>query len=82
MLRTRYSRIVFFFARVVASLVVWELILPRLGFRTRVLRTRSGRLRRIAATFRALAIEMGGVLIKVGQFLSSRLDMLPQEVTA
>jgi predicted unusual protein kinase regulating ubiquinone biosynthesis (AarF/ABC1/UbiB family) len=81
MLRTRYSRIVFFFARVAASLVVWELILPRLGFRARALRTRSGRLRRIAATFRALAIEMGGVLIKVGQFLSSRLDMLPEEIT-
>jgi predicted unusual protein kinase regulating ubiquinone biosynthesis (AarF/ABC1/UbiB family) len=81
MLRTRYRRIVFFFARVTAGLVVWELILPRLGFRTRALRTRSGRLRRIASTFRALAIEMGGVLIKVGQFLSSRLDMLPEEVT-
>jgi predicted unusual protein kinase regulating ubiquinone biosynthesis (AarF/ABC1/UbiB family) len=81
MLRTRYRRIVLFFARVAVSLIVWELILPHLGFRRRAKRIRSERLRRIAAAFRALAIEMGGVLIKVGQFLSSRLDVLPEEVT-
>lgn len=81
-LRARYRRIVLFFARVVFSLIAWELILPRLGLRKRVRRTRSDRLRRIAVVFRALAIEMGGVLIKVGQFLSSRLDVLPIEITA
>ncbi|MBU0704753.1 MAG: AarF/ABC1/UbiB kinase family protein, partial [Chloroflexi bacterium] len=81
MLRARYRRIVLFFARVAANLIAWELILPRLGFRKRVQRTRSDRLRRIAVAFRALAIQMGGVLIKVGQFLSSRLDVLPIEIT-
>jgi predicted unusual protein kinase regulating ubiquinone biosynthesis (AarF/ABC1/UbiB family) len=81
MLRARYRRIVLFFARIVISLIVWELILPRLGFRKRAQRTRSDRLRRIAIAFRALAIEMGGVLIKVGQLLSSRLDVLPAEIT-
>ena len=80
MLRTRYRRIVLFFTRVAISLIVWELALPRLGFRRRAKRTRSERLRRIATAFRALAIEMGGVLIKVGQFLSARLDMLPEEL--
>ena len=82
MLRARYHRIVLFSARVVVNLIVWELILPRLGFRKWTRRTRSDRLRRSAAAFRTLAIEMGGVLIKVGQFLSSRLDMLPVEITA
>ncbi|MEE8389558.1 MAG: AarF/UbiB family protein [Anaerolineae bacterium] len=82
MLRTRYRRIVLFFARVIVSLIAWELILPRLGFRKRARRTRSDRLRRIAVAFRTLAIEMGGVLIKVGQFLSSRLDVMPVEITA
>ncbi len=82
MLRARYRRIILFSARVVISLIAWELILPRLGFRKRVQQTRSDRLRRIAVAFRALAVEMGGVLIKVGQFLSSRLDVLPVEVTA
>jgi predicted unusual protein kinase regulating ubiquinone biosynthesis (AarF/ABC1/UbiB family) len=35
---------------------------------------------KIAAKFRNMAIEMGGVMIKVGQFLSSRFDVLPIEV--
>ena len=34
-----------------------------------------------AHRYRLLAIRMGGVLIKVGQFLSVRVDMLPAEVT-
>lgn len=29
-----------------------------------------------------MAIRMGGVLIKVGQFLSARADMLPEEITS
>jgi predicted unusual protein kinase regulating ubiquinone biosynthesis (AarF/ABC1/UbiB family) len=43
--------------------------------------SRSERLRNIAINFRGLAIEMGGVMIKLGQFLSARADVLPQEIT-
>ena len=82
MFRRRYRRIVGFFARVVAGLLLWEWLLPRLGMRKRAERTRPERLKRIAVRFRALAVEMGGVMIKLGQFLSSRLDVLPPEVTA
>jgi predicted unusual protein kinase regulating ubiquinone biosynthesis (AarF/ABC1/UbiB family) len=82
MLRTRYRRIVLFFLRVTVSLILWDLMLARLGLRGWVKRTRPRRLRRIAADFRALSIQMGGVLIKVGQFLSSRVDMLPAEITS
>jgi predicted unusual protein kinase regulating ubiquinone biosynthesis (AarF/ABC1/UbiB family) len=64
------------------SLFVWELILPHLGLRFWSQRTRSERLRRAATQFRSLAIQMGGVLIKVGQFLSSRVDVLPGEITS
>ena len=81
MLRARYLRIVLFFAQATLSVIVWELILPRLGLRDLARRTRSARLTRLAARFRALAIRMGGVLIKMGQFLSSRLDILPPEIT-
>ncbi len=80
-LRTRYLRILSFFAGVIARFVFWELILARLGLRKFVRRTRAERFRRDAVRFRALAIQMGGVMIKVGQFLSSRLDILPPEVT-
>jgi predicted unusual protein kinase regulating ubiquinone biosynthesis (AarF/ABC1/UbiB family) len=38
-------------------------------------------MRRLARRFRALAVDLGGLMIKVGQFLSSRMDVLPPEVT-
>ncbi|HMB53669.1 MAG TPA: AarF/UbiB family protein [Thermoanaerobaculia bacterium] len=36
---------------------------------------------KVARRYRELAVEMGGVLIKMGQFLSSRVDVLPLEIT-
>jgi predicted unusual protein kinase regulating ubiquinone biosynthesis (AarF/ABC1/UbiB family) len=80
-LRLRYWRIMAFFARVTLGFIFWEIIVPRLGMRALSRRTRSDRYRRVAAQFRQLAIRMGGVMIKVGQFLSSRLDVLPPEIT-
>ena len=80
-LRGRYFRILFFFAGVIARFILWELLLARIGFRKWTRRTRAERFRREAVRFRVLAIHMGGVMIKVGQFLSSRLDVLPPEVT-
>jgi predicted unusual protein kinase regulating ubiquinone biosynthesis (AarF/ABC1/UbiB family) len=80
-LRTRYWRIMAFFARVTLGFIFWELFLPRIGLRGLTRRTRSDRYRHVAAQFRNLAIRMGGVMIKVGQFLSSRLDVLPPEIT-
>ena len=81
-LKSRYRRITFFFARAIASVVYWDLILPRIGLREHARRTRPGRMRTLAARFRELAIEMGGVMIKLGQFLSSRADVLPPEITS
>jgi len=80
-LRARYRRIVFFFGRVTAGFIFWEIFLPRIGLRAWSRSTRSGRYKRIAGQFRALAIRMGGLMIKVGQFLSARLDVLPVEIT-
>jgi predicted unusual protein kinase regulating ubiquinone biosynthesis (AarF/ABC1/UbiB family) len=81
-LRARYWRIIAFFVRAILDFIYWELILPRIGLKKVTRRSRPGRYRRIAAQFRQLAIRMGGVMIKVGQFLSSRLDVLPPEITA
>jgi predicted unusual protein kinase regulating ubiquinone biosynthesis (AarF/ABC1/UbiB family) len=47
-----------------------------------VRRTRPKRLHKIARDYRQLAVQMGGVLIKVGQFLSARADVLPEEITS
>ena len=78
-LRARYWRIMLFFGRATLDFIFWEIILSHLGLRGLTRRTRSNRYRQVAARFRLLAIRMGGVMIKVGQFLSSRLDVLPQE---
>jgi predicted unusual protein kinase regulating ubiquinone biosynthesis (AarF/ABC1/UbiB family) len=80
MLRARYRRIIYFFARILVSELFWDLFLPRIGLSRWSNRTRSERARKIAIKYRAMAIQMGGVLIKVGQFLSARVDVLPSEV--
>jgi predicted unusual protein kinase regulating ubiquinone biosynthesis (AarF/ABC1/UbiB family) len=67
---------------VFVSLIFWDIFLRRIGFRKTVNRTRSRRLQRTAEGYHDLAVEMGGVLIKVGQFLSARADVLPEEITA
>jgi predicted unusual protein kinase regulating ubiquinone biosynthesis (AarF/ABC1/UbiB family) len=70
-----------FFVSVMLLELFWDFLLPKIGLSVLARRTRPRRLARIAARFRALAVRMGGVLIKVGQFLSSRLDVLPREIT-
>ncbi len=78
----RYRRILRFFAGVIANIIWWDLMMGRVPVaRQRVVSSRPLRLRHIAREFRGLAIEMGGVMIKLGQFLSSRVDVLPIEVT-
>lgn len=79
--RARYRRIVGFAARQLIQLWWFELFLPRIGFARVAERTRTDRMRRIAVRFHSLAVELGGLMIKVGQFLSSRLDVLPPEIT-
>ena len=80
-LRMRYWRIVLFFARVTSSIIFWDIFLQRIGLGALAKNNRPQRLRNIAVRFRELAILMGGVMIKVGQFLSARLDVLPPEIT-
>lgn len=77
--RARYQRITFFFARVIIHLVWWDIVLRQV-MPGRVLASRSERWRLLARRFRQLAVEMGGVLIKLGQFLSTRVDVLPSEI--
>ncbi len=79
--RRRYLRIVLFVSRLLLSLLWWELILGRFLSRGLAQRGATERRRRWAASFRDLAVEMGGVLIKLGQFLSSRADVMPPEIT-
>ncbi len=80
-LRARYWRIVFFFGRLTLGVIFWDLFLPRIGLGRVSRARRTARNRRAAVRFRALALSMTGLMIKMGQFLSARLDVLPPEIT-
>jgi len=80
-MRARYNRILRFASRYLVQTWWYELFLPRIGLQRVADRTRSRRMLHIARRFRVLAIDLGGLMIKVGQFMSSRLDVLPPEVT-
>lgn len=76
----RYRKVRRFFARAFLHVVWWDIILNRpilRRFRTPPL----PRWQKIARRYRVLAVDMGGVLIKLGQFLSIRVDVLPAAVT-
>lgn len=79
--RRRYRRVVGFFAAMFGNMIWWEMIVRRVAGRKAVTRGRSARLLRYAQRFRQLAVEMGGVMIKLGQFLSARVDVMPSEIT-
>jgi len=79
--RARYRRILRFASRHLAVTWWYELVLPRFGLRRVAERTRSRRMLRFARGFHGLALDLGGLMIKVGQYLSSRLDVLPPEIT-
>lgn len=79
--RARYRRIVRFAALFLAQTWWYELVLPRFGLRRFAARGRSKRLQHMARRFFVLAADLGGLMIKVGQFMSSRLDILPPEIT-
>ncbi|MBG6180054.1 ABC1 kinase family protein [Arthrobacter sp. CAN_A1] len=80
--QARYRRILRFAAWHLAVTWWFELFLPRIGLGRIAERTRTRRMLRFAQRFRVLAVDLGGLMIKVGQFLSSRLDVLPPEITA
>jgi len=81
-MRARYRRILRFASRYLVQTWWYELFLPRIGLARVAERTRTRRMLRIARRFRVLAIDLGGLMIKVGQFMSSRLDVLPPEITS
>ncbi len=80
-LKARYRRIMRFAARALAQTWWFELVLPRFGLARLAARGRIRRLQKLSRRFHDLAVDLGGLMIKVGQFMSSRLDILPPEIT-
>jgi predicted unusual protein kinase regulating ubiquinone biosynthesis (AarF/ABC1/UbiB family) len=80
--RRRFLQISWWFLRAIVHVFFFDILLSRWWI-TRWYPRRTGMLRwrRMARSFRGLAAAMGGVLIKLGQFLSSRTDILPAYIT-
>jgi predicted unusual protein kinase regulating ubiquinone biosynthesis (AarF/ABC1/UbiB family) len=77
----RFWRVVTYSTLMFLRLVFWQVVMRRYA-PERTERTNLERWCRYARSFRAFAIEMGGVMIKLGQFISTRADILPPEVIA
>jgi predicted unusual protein kinase regulating ubiquinone biosynthesis (AarF/ABC1/UbiB family) len=80
-LKRRYRRILNFAALALAQTWWFELVLPKFGLAAFVARGRTKRIKKLARRFRVLALQLGGLIIKAGQFASSRLDVLPETIT-
>ena len=80
-LKNRYRRILRFAAQLLAQSWWFELVLPKFGLRKFAAKGRVKRLQTQARRFRELAADLGGLMVKVGQFLSSRFDVLPETIT-
>jgi predicted unusual protein kinase regulating ubiquinone biosynthesis (AarF/ABC1/UbiB family) len=77
----RFLRSFSFFLRVVMHTYVWDIFLARFAItRWYVQKTAMQRWISIARRFRLLAVQSGGMQIKLGQFLSSRADIIPDPV--
>lgn len=79
-LSLRFARVVVYFGWLFVRLIFWHLGVARY-FPEWVERGNIARWRGYARGFRGFAIQLGGVMIKAGQFVSTRNDILPEEVT-
>jgi predicted unusual protein kinase regulating ubiquinone biosynthesis (AarF/ABC1/UbiB family) len=76
----RYRKLGWFLTKTLFKLISWDVVLNRTTlawWRT----PPHPRWRQMAGEFRTLVMETGGVLVKLGQFMSLRFDLLPTEVT-
>jgi len=81
-LKARYRRIMRFATAVLIQTWWFELALPKIGLGKITGKHRIKRISRQARKFHDLAVDLGGLMIKLGQFLSSRLDVLPESITS
>lgn len=78
-MRLRFWRVFLYAVLLFARLIFWQLFVANF-FPDYVDRTSLNRWRNYARSFRLFAIKTGGVMIKAGQFISTREDVFPKEV--
>ncbi|MCB9456567.1 MAG: AarF/ABC1/UbiB kinase family protein [Anaerolineaceae bacterium] len=77
----RFWRTLFFAGSIFARILLWRFVMPRFMGKERAGRSSMARWVAYARDFRAFAVAMGGLMIKLGQFVSTRVDVLPPEIT-
>jgi predicted unusual protein kinase regulating ubiquinone biosynthesis (AarF/ABC1/UbiB family) len=80
-MQVRFLRTLGFAAWLFARVLFWYYIMPRVIGQDAVDRGSIKRLTQYAREFRNFAVALGGVMIKLGQFVSARVDVLPEEIT-
>ncbi|MBL8152732.1 MAG: AarF/ABC1/UbiB kinase family protein [Anaerolineae bacterium] len=80
-MQIRFARTLWWAGLLFVKVLFWHYLMPRVIGQERVDRGSTGRFVVYAREFRAFAILMGGVMIKLGQFISTREDVLPEEIT-
>ncbi len=75
----RFMRTLVFAAWIFYRLLFWQVYMVKL-FPRWVERNNIKRWQRYAREYSRFAIAMGGVFIKLGQFISTRVDILPEEI--
>ena len=79
----RFLQSLAFAGWLLVRLVFWYYFVERvLGRAAYIERTNMQRWQQYAREFRGFAISMGGVMIKLGQFISTRIDVLPETIIA
>jgi predicted unusual protein kinase regulating ubiquinone biosynthesis (AarF/ABC1/UbiB family) len=77
----RFLRSLIFSGWLMARLLFWYYFVERIiGAKDYIERTNMQRWQQYSREFRHFAIAMGGVMIKLGQFISTRVDVLPPEI--
>lgn len=80
-MQVRYVRSLVWAFGLLLRILFWHYLMENvLGLHTWVERGNLRRWKAYAREFRGFAIAMGGVMIKLGQFISTRVDVLPPEV--
>lgn len=79
-LRWRRIRVVLFFASAATHFLWWDCLLKRSPLR--IFRTPwVPRWQRLTRKYKGIALDLQGLWVKLGQFLSTRVDILPIEIT-
>ncbi|MEZ4670087.1 MAG: AarF/UbiB family protein [Anaerolineae bacterium] len=80
-MQVRFLHTLWFAGKLFARILLWYYFMPKIIGQDRVDAGSTNRFVQYAREFRVFAIHMGGVMIKLGQFISTREDVLPEEIT-